>query len=339
MKTSPVSEGIGESLSETESERTMDRSTAEGFTNERERLMGRLSPDEQAAARALQATLPDWRIPTVWPGDEFIRMSESLRGKFGPSTLSDISRLFIVELALSLDAKLAEQRIPEEVFALYPAASKRLLAYLREAADEAYYLPNDFFFKDARFASGLSVPCGAQMVDLRSCIGYRASIRWVLRNHSRKYLVSLVRSGQVLPWLRIHTESRYLDDFNEPGWDACYLRVAALLREHSDVLGMAGTSWFYDPQLDAVSPRLSYLRTRPLERGASLIWSGTSEFDIKSATAKSTTRRQLYEEGKYLPVSYNLLWPREALLAWANAQARHSHKARGKRGCGEKLSV
>jgi hypothetical protein len=136
------------------------------------------------------------------------------------------------------------------------------------------------------------------------------------------YAGSFLRSGQVLPWFRIHTESRYLNDFNEAGWDACYMRIVALLRAHSEVLGMAGTSWFYDPQLDAVSPRLTYLRLRPLERGVSILRSGTSAFDIASATAKSSSRRRLYEEGKYIPVSYNLLWPREALLAWADDRLR-----------------
>ena len=80
---------------------------------------------------------------------------------------------------------------------------------------------------------------------------------------------------------------------------------------------MAGTSWFYDPQLETVSPRLSYLRARPIERGAFIVRSGTLPFDIQSATAKSENRRRLYEAGKYIPVAYTLLWPREKLLAWA----------------------
>jgi hypothetical protein len=43
---------------------------------------------------------------------------------------------------------------------------------------------------------------------------------------------------------------------------------------------------------------------------------GTSDFDIASATARSPTRRKLYEAGKYVPISYTLLWPRERLLRW-----------------------
>ena len=95
---------------------------------------------------------------------------------------------------------------------------------------------------------------------------------------------------------------------------------ASLLRGHPNVLGMAGTSWFYDPQLDAISPNLSYLRMRPVERGAVLVRQRTSEFDIISATTKSGTRQRLYEEGRYLPVPHSIIWPRDALIAWADGK-------------------
>jgi hypothetical protein len=96
---------------------------------------------------------------------------------------------------------------------------------------------------------------------------------------------------------------------------------------------MVGTSWFYDPQLAYVSPHLSYLRLRPMERGATIVRNGSSDYAISCATAKSrsgcedrvarlvaSTRRKLYEQGKYVPVAYSLLWPREALLGWVDAQ-------------------
>jgi hypothetical protein len=40
-----------------------------------------------------------------------------------------------------------------------------------------------------------------------------------------------------------------------------------------------------------------YLRVRLLARGGVLFWGGTSDFDIRSATAKSESRRHLYEAG------------------------------------------
>ena len=296
----------------------MDPATLQGFVNERDRLSQQLSLTEQACARELETALPDWREANAGL-ERFCALTRVFHDRFERSTFFNITKFVIVDLMLGLEAAIATRDIPDEVLAMYPDAASRLLVYVRNCSND-YSLPNDHYLKDLRFASGLGVPCGAQVVDLRSMIGYRASARWLLRNPSRHYTRSILRFGQIGPWFRVHTESRYLDEFNEPGWDACYLRIATLLRRHREVIGMAGTSWFYDPQLETVSPRLSYLRTRPLERGASIVWSGTTAFDIRSATAKSESRRRLYEEGKYIPVSYTLLWPREKLLAWADTQ-------------------
>jgi hypothetical protein len=300
----------------------IDSPTSDGFLEERETLVRRLDAQAQSAAKELQVALPDWRRPAhpvIGLGKRFIALAEAAHDTFEQSTLLNINKLLVVESALKLPETLAKRDLPEEVLAMYPAWAKRLLVYLRQVSDRQYYYPHDSFVKDLRIASGLSVPCGVQDVDLRSIIGYRASARCLLRYPSARYFGRVLRYGQIVPWFGIHTDSRYLEDFNEPGRDACFRRIAALLRRHREVLGLAGTSWYYDPGLVSVSPRLSYLRMRPVERGAFVIRSGTSAFDIQSATAKSENRRRLYAAGIYTPVSYTLLWPREQILAWAYA--------------------
>jgi hypothetical protein len=300
-----------------------DSATTDELANTRETLASRLNLPARTVAKDLQMALPDWRQPGYLDrspgtlGSKFAKVANAAARKFPRPTFVGISRFVVADLALRLHETMAERDLPDEVLALYPVAIRRLLGYLHDVSDPQYCYPHDSFTKDLRIAAGLSVPCGAQDVDLRSVIGYRASSRFLLHRPSLRHLASVARSGQIVPWFRIHTDSRYLDEFNEPGWDACYRRIAALLRKHPEVFGMVGTSWFYDPQLEQVSPRLSYLRLRPLERGATLVRSGTSAFDIQSATAKSESRRRLYEAGKYVPVSYSVLWPREQLLAWA----------------------
>jgi hypothetical protein len=112
-----------------------------------------------------------------------------------------------------------------------------------------------------------------------------------------------------------------LNDFNERGWDNCFLRIAELLERKKDIRGLVGTSWFYDPQLLKISPRLAYLRQRPLERGAFLLRHRTGSVDIENATMKSETRLRLYQEGKYTPIVLSIVWPRKDLICWAD-QAR-----------------
>jgi hypothetical protein len=291
---------------------------------EREHLVERLAQEARSAARALRATLPDWRRPARYEdlGGAFAIQSKSLSGRFDRPTFLAINRLLILDLAMRLPETVVARDIPDGVLALYPAATARLLAYLQNVDDPDYCYPHECFMKDLRFAAGLTVPCGAQVVDLRSVIGYKVLSHWLLRHPSARHIAAFLRRRSGVPWLRIHTESRYLDDFNEAGWDACYLRIASLLQKHPEVFGMAGTSWFYDPQLESISPRLSYLRLRPMEGGASIVRHGTSDFDIGAATATSETRRQLCAAGKYMPTAYTILWPRAALLAWTGADGR-----------------
>jgi hypothetical protein len=336
MSTLPDSEQFaGSSAESIRAGRVMDDLTIEGLLGERGRLSYRLPRDVQLAAHELKEAIPHWRTRERGLGglgSRFIKLSAALRSRLKPSTYVDLNKFLITDLSLSLEAKLIHRDLPDEVWTLYPATVARLLSYIRGSVGDNYGYPNEFFFKDVRFASGLSVPCGTVFVNLRSGLGYRTSVRWLLRHPHLflRYAGSCLPSGQVFPWFRIHLDSRYMDDFDEPGWDACYMRIAALLRRHSEVLGMVGTSWLYDPQLAYVSPHLSYLRLRPTERGATIVRNGSSDYAISCATAKgcedrvarlvASTRRKLYEQGKYVPVAYSLLWPREALLGWADAQ-------------------
>ena len=72
-----------------------------------------------------------------------------------------------LDLASRLRLRLDERRAPAEVIARVPAALDRLHAFL-ERAGESYDLGDEWFLKDVRFAAGWTVPCGAEVVDLRS---------------------------------------------------------------------------------------------------------------------------------------------------------------------------
>lgn len=188
---------------------------------------------------------------------------------------------------------------------------ERLRAFLEQGELDEYHYPGDFFLKDYRFVTGMTVPCGAQEVDLAERPG-------------PKTILSLVSKAPVLafeslflPWFRPHTESRYLDEFNPEGWDRCYAEIADLLAIFPKVRGMIATSWFYDPALTEISPRLAYLRSVPTDNGAIEICHGTTQFDIDSATKTSGTRRKLYEDGKYVPRCWSILWKRNDMIDWA----------------------
>lgn len=186
--------------------------------------------------------------------------------------------------------------------------------------ESAGYADYDFFIKDIVHVYGECIPCGAQSIALNGVVSFKSLLSrdapGAFKNTS-EWMKAVLQGGR--NWFRTHTDSRILEDFNELGWDRCYGNIAAMLKEHPDILGMVATAWFYDPEILTISPRLSYLQSRPVERGAFLFRHGPAPHHTAWATEKSETRRRLVEEGKYLPQCYSMVWPRHSLLRWADS--------------------
>lgn len=180
-------------------------------------------------------------------------------------------------------------------------------------------LDDDLFQKEFGIASLRLYAASAQLVDPRC--GIPRSI--LLRNGIRGALKAgrfLAQLGGFKPYFQIHTHQFCLDLFNSQGWEECYRCCAELYALHPDVHGMFGSSWFYDPTLEEISPRLAYLRATPQGGGARLLFMQDGGDAVANATATSTSRRQLYEAGKYLPRSFMLVWGRDAQVEWVKRQ-------------------
>jgi hypothetical protein len=218
-------------------------------------------------------------------------------------------------------ARTGLDRLPPEVADYYRRDLVRIEAGLSTEPPGTFVLPNDVFAKDLCICRGSYLPAGAQVVHLES--GVPRSV--ALKGGPLQFIAAtafLLRYGHA-PYYEIHTHTPALPEFSEEGWNRCYLRIAAMLRANPQVKGMVGGAWFYDPKLEEVSPRLSYLRQVPLSAGArAFYWGGDEATNISYATKTSASRRKLYEEGKYKPVAYMLVWPRAKLLGWAE---RHRH--------------
>lgn len=248
------------------------------------------------------------------------RMSQILFDKM----FSHVSQPERTILKVSLVARLAKitpnivhnKNFPDSILSNYPAAFDQLCIVLNKVAENPHNTSYNLFHR-LGFVLAINIPCGAQLVDLRSTIPLTSAILSLHRERSLKSLINYVRYQGFGTWFRGHTNVESLEEFNEEGWDKFYLLIAELLLRRKNVRGLVGTSWFYDPQLVNVSPKLSYLQLRQLERGAFLMRHRGTESDIKFATKTSPTRRRLYEEEGYMPVSYSLVWGRNKLLNWA----------------------
>jgi hypothetical protein len=279
-----------------------------------------LSPVAVETFMPLEDALSDWSTPrtTADLGPRFpVLLRSAHSGLPGDGERNAFNRGLVAYVASHLRFRLAGLELPTAVLDLVPLALNRLHGFLSER-HESYDLGDDCFLKDVRLAAGWTVPCGAKVVDLRCRISLPVSLLAALRGRAPNVALQSLTPWQSAPWFEQHTDSRYLDEFDEAGIDNVYLRVAALLRRHPGVAGLTAYSWFYDPKLDEISPWLSYLHRRPLERGAVLVRGRTSDYDVKNATATSRTRRRLYEAGQYKPVGHRILWLRREILRWAD---------------------
>ena len=272
---------------------------------EAQRIEDRLVPCAEAARRAGR----HWDIAAP---------ARQIMDAMGSQTSGDVQRALVALWALRLPSAIAPQRLPDAVLGLYPFWLDRLAEYL-VAATGPY--DTDAWVKDVRLVLGLSVPgARSQIIDLFWPMGLGETVRHVRDGHGLEPMLRYVGEAAWRPWLQNHTESRHLVDFTPEGWDQCWTTAADICRSRPDVAGMMGASWFYDPQLEAISPRLAYLRADPVRHGAWLVHQGPSPIHAERASATSPTRRRMIEAGEYVPRGWLLAWPRRALIRWADAR-------------------
>ena len=279
-----------------------------------------LAPVDTEVFTPLEDALSDWRTPRTADdlGSRFPALVQAAQEPLGGDLERNaFNRALVAHLASGLRFRLEELDLPPGVLERVPPALARLHAFLSERRD-GYELGDDYFLRDVRLAVGWTVPCGSEVIDLRARLSLPGSAQIALKAKAPHVALRHLRHGVSDAWFAPHLELRYLDEFDETGWETTFRNVASLLRRHTDVAGVVGYSWFYDPKLETISPQLAYLRRRPADGGAFFLRGHTSEFDIKNATAKSQTRRRLYEAGQYTPVGYKMVWLRRDILSWAD---------------------
>ncbi len=239
----------------------------------------------------------------------------------GERVSSDVQRGLIAKWMLALPRRVEKERLPRSVLNLYPFWVNHLAQWL--SAQTGPY-DEDYWAKDVRFALALSVPGNrTQTLDLVSACRPRELARDAFRRGSFLGLARyLLCGGLHKQWLQTHTESRHIDDFNEAGWDRLWETAADICISRPNLAGVIGMSWFFDPPLETISPRLAYLRKIPLAGGAFMADQGPDEVHSERAAATSPTRRALIASGEYVPHSWLLAWPRSSLLAWAQHKQR-----------------
>lgn len=253
----------------------------------------------------------------VFPGPAQ-RIVAEVEALAGVTNRQHFLRAVLVQSVIRTTSGAHFESLPPRVSAFQTHHFARIVAQADEEADWLD-INHDLFQKEFGLATLRLYAAGAQLIDYRCGVARSLLLREGLFKALPKLLV-FFRLGGLKPYFQIHTHTFNLDAFHEPGWEDCYLCCAELYAIHPNVLGMFGSSWFYDPALGNISPRLAYLRETPCAGGAQLTFVQKGGEAINNSLSTSPSRRKLYEEGKYFPTNYMLVWGKEAQIAWARAR-------------------
>jgi hypothetical protein len=234
-----------------------------------------------------------------------------------------LKRGAVAALALGLHGRIA-RRFPASFSELYPLARGRLAASLERDGPYAA----DAFSRDMALVSGLAAPVGALSVHTPDPVGPEglplrlrrtaaAFARQALQYGPQEARSWLAEAG-ARPWAELHLDIRALDAFNAQGFRESYHRIAELLRIRTDLAGLYGASWLYDPRLAAVSPGLAFVRRSAEDGGARIVRLKVDPVQTAFAVTRSPTRRSLVERGAYRPACYAMYWTSADLIAWAD---------------------
>jgi hypothetical protein len=97
-----------------------------------------------------------------------------------------------------------------------------------------------------------------------------------------------------------------------------YHRMARSMALQADIRGLVASSWFRSPDTHRVSPHLAWVNRVVLDNGGCVAVHGPAAAD-SGVFATSASRRRLYESGSFTPTLGLVIWPRRAMLRWADS--------------------
>ena len=234
------------------------------------------------------------------------------------SSLDNYHKMVLVYLITDFVNRIKGLSVPNSILTLLADSFQRILAQLESAENNFYLHSNDLFCKDLALCRLKLLPCGSELVDAYSGVPRSISFRNGLQQFVRFTRFFLLKGNGFRPWYESHWDRRLIRSFTPLDYEQCYLRIAELLELNPTIKGMMGSSWWFDPALDSISPNLTFLRKVPLDNGAQLFRVGTSVAATQAAIHLSAERKRLYDSGHYLPTIYLLAWDRKDMLEWAD---------------------
>lgn len=242
----------------------------------------------------------------------------------------DATRVLSGETADAIDALLVARSLQETGGSEGERLLRAWLPYLSAVAT-GHFAPNPALLDPQMDRRSLDLrPLLASMRDY-----FRVGAFWCERNGiPRRWIVQVaggqrirlaqyvaVRLGGFKPIWQTHLPKQPLGvHLTRELFVRSHLEIARALRRQEHIRGIASSSWYYDPEIAAVSPNLSFIREILAPNGCFVFEIPCDEPMHQNAIYASRERQQAVAEGRYKPRAFARLWSRDAFLRWAESQ-------------------
>jgi len=241
-------------------------------------------------------------------------------------TLENYHKLLLVTLVIRAADSLGDKKYPGNINEHFKSHFASILK--RIEADNlppgTYRHETNTFCMDVAICTFRMVPIGMA----RKMYMNRFPVRYSF-NHGWRQFFKVLRLivfdfKGIQPLYFPHIDSRDeegMAEFGPEGLARSNINIAEMLKINKNVKGVWGKSWYYDPKVLEISPRLKYFTDLHIETfKGTLVYCEPGEGVTKHAIATSPTRRKLYEEGKYIPTNYLWAAGRKNIIEWASKQ-------------------
>ncbi len=251
----------------------------------------------------------------------FSKSVAAIENKQGSRARIDLLRETLSRLVKANQRSIDDLSYPDSVLALIHAEFERIKDCTDNAEDDYFDLAKKTTRHDFRIACFGRVPAGMEYIEssgLPRSLCVRGGVGQCLR-----FLGVLRRTGGLKPFYETHiavnsdNPLRFFRKYNQEARARTYRNVAACLERNPQYRGLMTASWWFDPQLQKISSALASLGEVMLQNGAILLREGRTSWARNTALNNSPARQKLYDEGKYFPTNYFVVWPRDSLIAWA----------------------
>lgn len=277
---------------------------------------------DPALAHMLEALPPQHFIAALEDQDPYlgyaylppslIGFGQKMREAHGAQSFSRYLATILLTLMAEDEDRIAAAGLPDAFKSEFAASFSRIIHDL-EGGTRTLSLDDDIFLKDLGICRAVLIPCVSHLIYRHAGVPRRLLLRQDKGLMLRGLAFTAFRTGGLRPFLVNHVHMAMRAHFTPEGRERCYELVAELLRLWPDSRGLIGASWYYDPRVAEISPRLAYLRQVP-EAGGALFLKGGGGPAAADALHRSPTRQRLHAEGRYDPRVYYMIWARKDIL-------------------------